>query len=79
MINDLKVAKVTDEVAMKFARISDRRTFMGYGELTDEQAGRSLEDNKELLQALKHLYDIGKKERAMKRQPTGPQKKKRKA
>ena len=55
MINDRKVAKGTDEVAMTVARSSDRRTFMGYGELTDEQAGRSLEDNKELLQAVKQL------------------------
>ena len=28
---------------MKFARICDVRTFLGYGELTDEQTGASLE------------------------------------
>ena len=42
-INDMKNAKIRHDVAMKFARIADVRTFMGYGELTDEQTGVALE------------------------------------
>ena len=56
MINDMKSAEVAEEVAMKFARIKDRRTFLGYGELTDEQAGRTLQSNQRLRTSLKRIY-----------------------
>ncbi|CAE7822103.1 unnamed protein product [Symbiodinium sp. CCMP2592] len=61
MINDLKQAEVPQEIAMKFARISDVRTFIGYGELTDEQAGKNLQDNKTLQKRLVAVYSNKRK------------------
>eukprot|EP00435_Cladocopium_sp_Y103_P020787 s5396_g5.t1 len=45
MVNDLRGAGVPEDIAMSFARICDKRTFAGYGQLTDEQTGVSLEKN----------------------------------
>ena len=55
-INDMKNAKITHDVAMKFAHISDVRTFMGYGELTDEQTGVALEKSTTLNYILQGIY-----------------------
>ena len=41
---------------MKFARIKDKNTYMGYGEVTDEQAGRAMESSKSLLKSLSLVY-----------------------
>lgn len=41
MVNDMKRCGVADGTAMRFARIIDRRTFLGYGELDDVQTGQA--------------------------------------
>ena len=55
-INDMKNAKIAHDVAMKFARISDVRTFMGYGELAEEQTGVALEKSTTLKNTLQGIY-----------------------
>ena len=66
MINDLKESNISQQVAMKFARISDVRTFLGYGELTEEQVGRALEHNGNLRAKLQKVYAPGTKIRQAK-------------
>lgn len=61
MVNDLKSSGIPDEVAMSFARICDKRTFAGYGQLTDEQTGASLEKNKVLKRTMAETYKLQKK------------------
>ena len=56
MINDMKQAQVPQETAMKYARISDVRTFMGYGALSDEQAASGLNENSKLMASLDTMY-----------------------
>ena len=64
MINDMKDAQVAQETAMKFARITDVRTFMGYGALTDEQAACGLNDNTKLMLSLGTTYSMKKAAKA---------------
>ena len=61
MVNDMKRCEVPDLTAMHFARIVDRRTYLGYGQLDDLQAGSQLAKNKKLNQALSQLYQTKKK------------------
>jgi len=61
MVNDLKGAGVPDDIAMSFARICDKRTFSGYGELTDEQIGISLEKNCSFKRTISETYKLGQK------------------
>ena len=56
MINDLKAAEISQDVAMKFARIGDVRTFQGYGEVTPEQSAQALERSGRLQKQLKAVY-----------------------
>lgn len=56
MINDLKSAEVSQDVAMKFARIGDVRTFQGYGCLTSQQTAEALERNGRFKKQLKAAY-----------------------
>ena len=64
MINDMKDAQVAQQTAMKFARITDVRTFMGYGALTDEQAACGLNDNTKLMLSLGTTYSMKKAAKA---------------
>ncbi|CAE7031475.1 unnamed protein product [Symbiodinium sp. CCMP2592] len=66
-INDMKNANISQHVAMKFARISDVRTFLGYGELTDEQTGASLEKSVPLKSILQKMYVKSKKNPTVKK------------
>ena len=52
----MKNAKITQDVAMKFACVSDVWTFMGYGELTYEQTGVTLEKSTTLKNTLQGIY-----------------------
>ena len=61
MVNDMKRCEVPDLTAMHFARIVDRGTYLGYGQLDDLQAGSQLAKNKKLNQALSQLYQTKKK------------------
>lgn len=56
LISDMKAAQISAETGMKFARIKDKNTYMGYGEVTDEQAGRAMESSKSLLKSLSLVY-----------------------
>ena len=71
----MKNAKITHDVAMKFARISDIRTFMGYGELTDGQSGVALEKSIALKSSLKGIYDKPRNSRSQKKKPMKVKKK----
>ena len=65
-INDMKNANISQHVAMKFARICDVRTFLGYGELTDEQTGASLEKSVPLKNVLQKMYTKSKNRKVRK-------------
>ena len=43
MVNDLKRCGIADGTAMHYARIVDRRTYLGYGALDDTQTGKALQ------------------------------------
>ena len=60
MVNDLRGAGVPDNIAMSFARICDKRTFAGYGQLTDEQTGISLEKNVSFKRTISETYKLDK-------------------
>ena len=57
MINDLKRAQVPDEIGMVFARIHDRKTYLGYGQINAEQTATILSNNKKLTTNLLKMYD----------------------
>lgn len=56
MVNDMKRCGVPDGTAMHFARIVDRRTFLGYGALDDTQAGQMLGNNSKLNKTMSEIY-----------------------
>ncbi len=63
MVNDLKSSGIPDDVATSFARICDKRTFAGYGQLTNEQTGASLEKNKALKRTMAETYKLSNKQK----------------
>ena len=56
MVNDMKNAGVSMEVGMAFSRIKDKKTYLNYGRLVEDQAGAALENNPVLRKTLKSLY-----------------------
>ena len=66
MVNDLKAANIPDDVAMRMARIKDHRTYSKYGQLSDQQVGKVLDDSAKLRKTLQDIYGL-----------TGPNKRQR--
>lgn len=56
MISDLKGSNVGDDAGMIFARIADKRTYHGYGQITCEQTAAILDKNKTLVRSLQTMY-----------------------
>ena len=56
MVNDMKNAGVSMEVGMAFSRIKDKKTYLNYGRLVEDQVGAALENNPVLRKTLKSLY-----------------------
>ena len=60
MINDMKCSEVPDEIGMMVARITDKRVYHGYGQLSSVQTATALERNKKFKKLLLQLYPVGK-------------------
>lgn len=56
MINDLKASSIPSDAGMMFARIKDKKTWAGYGQLTPLQCSTVLQKNKDLQKTLQKLY-----------------------
>ena len=56
MVNDMKNAGVSMEVGMAFSLIKDKKTYLNYGRLVEDQVGAALENNPVLRKTLKSLY-----------------------
>ena len=58
MVNALKASGLPDDVAMFYARISDKQTYAGYGAFTSTQASQFLKKSKPLRSFLSDLYHV---------------------
>ena len=56
MINDLKASSIPPDAGMMFARIKDKKTWAGYGQLTPSQCSTVLQKNKDLQRTLQNVY-----------------------
>lgn len=67
MVNDLKTSGIPEEVGMLYSRIADRKTYQGYGGVTNDQATSILKKNKALRAMVGQLFPGGNVAKAAKK------------